>query len=221
VLRAACAERYCGTDPVTDLAAVVRARHDGPALLDTLVTLSIADPRYRAVPRALHDARAGRPERLDRLIAAVRRGDQAPASFLSQGLHDSSLCEDYPQPWGGPAVPVAKRVAAIRRAAAKLTPADVYPFDRATATGNGELITCEHWPPVPARATAPRQDLPAVPVLLLAGDRDLSTPLAWAQSEARHAPRGELVVIPGDGHSNQLRAGRAPGRRALARFLQG
>ena len=95
---------------------MIRARHDGPALLDTLVTLSIADPAYRAVPRALAEARAGRPQRLDRLVAAVHRGDAVPATFLSQGLHDSTLCEDYPQPWGGPNVPVPQRLRTMRRA---------------------------------------------------------------------------------------------------------
>jgi pimeloyl-ACP methyl ester carboxylesterase len=39
-----------------------------------------------------------------------------------------------------------------------------------------------------------------VPVLLLNGDRDLSTPLAWARQEAAKAPDGHLVVIPGVGH---------------------
>jgi pimeloyl-ACP methyl ester carboxylesterase len=221
VLRSACAQRHCGSDPVADLAAVVKARHDGPALLDTLVTLSIADPDFRALPRALSEARAGKPRRLDRLVAAVHRGDAVPATFLSQGLHDSTLCEDFLQPWGGPSVPVAQRLATMRRAAAHLTPSGVYPFDIATATGNGELVTCENWPPVPVRASAPRQDLPNVPVLLLAGDRDLSTPLQWPQSELRHAPNGKLVVVHGAGHSVQLRARNPAGRRALVRFLQG
>jgi pimeloyl-ACP methyl ester carboxylesterase len=219
VLRAACAARHCGSHPVADLAAVIRARYDGPQLLDTLVTLSIADPDFRAVPRALSDARAGRPQRLDRLMAAVRRGDALPATFLSQGLHDSTLCEDYLQPWGGPAVPVVARKQAIRRAAGQLMPADVYPFDLATATGNGELITCENWPPVSVEATAPGQDLPNVPVLLLAGDRDLSTPMVWAQGEAGHAQRGRLVVVHGAGHSVQLRAKNPAGRKALIKFL--
>jgi len=173
------------------------------------------------VPRALSEARAGRPQRLDRLVAAVHRGDSLPATFLSQGLHDSTLCEDYPQPWGGPAVAVPQRLAAIRSAAHKLTSAGVYPFDLATATGNGELVTCENWPPVSVHATAPRQALPNVPVLLLAGDRDLSTPMVWAQGEAGHAKHGRLVVVHGAGHSVQLRAKNPAGRRALVRFLQG
>lgn len=220
VLRSACAERHCGTDPVADLAAVVRRRHDGPALLDALVTLSVVDPDYRAVPRALRDARAGRPARLDRLVARAHRGDSVPAQVLSQGLHASTLCEDFAQPWGGPSVPIAARVAAIRRAAADLEPADVAPFDRATATGNGELLTCERWPPLPVAVSPSRQDLPAVPTLLLAGDRDLSTPLVWAQGEARHAPNGRLVVVHGAGHSVQSRRRGPTGVDAAVRFLQ-
>jgi pimeloyl-ACP methyl ester carboxylesterase len=221
VLRSACRQEHCGSDPVADLAAVVRKRHDGPALLDMLVTLSIADPDYRAVPRALADARAGQPARLDRLLAGTHRGDRLPASFLSSGLHASTLCADYPFPWGGPGTPLAARKAAIGRAAtAALGPATVAPFDRATATGNGELLTCENWPPEPLRLPTVPRELPNIPVLLLNGDRDLSTPLVWAQEEARAAPDGRLVVARGDGHSVQLRAKDPAARAALARFLQ-
>ena len=113
------------------------------------------------------------------------------------------------------------RVAVIRHAAARLTPADVYPFDRATATGNGELVTCVHWPPEPVTPPRPTGPLPRVPVLLLAGDRDLSTPLAWARDELRHAPLGRLMVVQGAGHSVQSRAKNAAGRIAVERFLHG
>jgi pimeloyl-ACP methyl ester carboxylesterase len=57
-----------------------------------------------------------------------------------------------------------------------------------------------------------------VPVLLLGGSRDLSTPLAWTRAEAALAPRGRLVVVRRAGHGVQLRARAASGRRALARF---
>src|SRR6266545_505733 len=65
---------FSTADPAGDLAAVVRARHDGAELLDTLVTLSVADPTFTGVPEALHEARQGQPARLDRLVAAVRQG---------------------------------------------------------------------------------------------------------------------------------------------------
>ncbi len=221
VLRSACADLRCTTDPARDLAAVVRSRHDGPALLDTLVTISIFDPRFRAVPGALMAARAGRPAALDRLVAAVHRGSRVPARILSQGLHTSAVCEDFPRPWGGPAVPVARRKPAIEAAAARLTPSRPWPFDRATVLGNGELLTCERWPPVAVTPPVATGSLPNVPVLLLAGDRDLSTPLAWPEDELRHAPGGQLVVVHGAGHSVQLRSKSPVGHRAVTRFLHG
>jgi pimeloyl-ACP methyl ester carboxylesterase len=222
VLRAVCQQRSCASDPADDLAAVVRSRGDGPELLDTLVTLSVVDPSFPGVPEALRAARRGQPVQLDRLVTAVRQGSAASAAELSQGLHASTLCVDIPAPWGSSSTPVRGRAAALRRAAAQLPAAELFPFDRATASGNGIAQTCLAWPPTPSPpAPAPNAKLPPVPTLLLAGDRDLSTPLAWAQSEARLAPRGRLVVIPGSGHSVQSRASSELARRAVTDFLAG
>jgi pimeloyl-ACP methyl ester carboxylesterase len=221
VLRAACRQQGCASDPAEDLAAVVRQRRDGPALLDTLVALSIVDPSFGGVPAALHAARQGRPLQLDRLVAAVRRGQQAPAEALSQGLHASTLCTDMRAPWGDSAAPLAGRAAALQRVISGLSPDQVWPFDRATAAGNGIMQTCLRWPPTPAPAAPPGGGLPPVPVLLLAGDHDLSTPLEWAREEAVHAPRGNLVVVAGAGHSVQSRASSDTARQALQRFLAG
>jgi pimeloyl-ACP methyl ester carboxylesterase len=58
-----------------------------------------------------------------------------------------------------------------------------------------------------------------VPVLLLAGGHDLSTPLAGARAEAALAPDGHLVVVPGAGHSVQLRAAGNLAQAVVARFL--
>src|SRR5690242_5730660 len=59
VLRAVCAARHCGFDPAADLATVVRRDHDGPALLDMLVSMSVGAPAFPGVPDALHQAAAG------------------------------------------------------------------------------------------------------------------------------------------------------------------
>ena len=71
----------------------------------------------------------------------------------------------------------------------------IWPFTQAVASANGIVRTCLYWPREAAPAV-PRGKLPAVPTLLLAGDRDLSTPLEWARQEAALAPRGTLIVVP-------------------------
>jgi len=55
----------------------------------------------------------------------------------------------------------------------------------------------------------------------LAGDRDLSTPLAWAQEEAASAPLAKLVIVHGAAHSIQAREPGDQGRQALYGFLLG
>ena len=146
----------------------------------------------------------------------MRRAQRAPAQVLSQGLHAATLCADTRSPWGGAGAPLAGREAALKRAAARTDPA---PYDRATVVGNGYAQLCLRWPPTPAPAAPRTGDLPPVPTLLLAGDRDLSTPLPWAREQAAHTPQGRLVVVHGAGHSVQSRAPRGEGRRAVQRFL--
>jgi pimeloyl-ACP methyl ester carboxylesterase len=223
VLRDACAAQGCGSDPASDLAAVVRRYHDGPALLDMLVALSVGDPSFPGVPAALHAAAAGHPDALNALVARVHAADSATAGELSQGLHASTLCADMPMPWGGLGTPLAARPAALARAVARLTTAQTWPFDRATAAGNGFIQTCLYWPPAAAppggAVPAPHAELPSVPVLLLAGGHDLSTPLAGARAQAALAPGGHLFVVPTAGHSVQSRAAGNPAQAELARFL--
>ncbi len=203
-----------------DLAAEVRAHRDGPALLDTLVALSIGRPSFTGAVRALHAARAGDRAPLARLLAAVRRAQRAPRRFFSAGLHAATLCADLRTPWEDAAAPAAARAAAVERAAARLDPG---PFDRATITGNGWIRTCELWP-APRRPgrLAPADDgtLPDVPALLLAGDRDLSTPMSWPRRQLARSPGGRLMVIRGSGHAVQSQPAGAPARRAVIRFLR-
>jgi pimeloyl-ACP methyl ester carboxylesterase len=85
---------------------------------------------------------------------------------------------------------------------------------------NGFIQTCLNWPPSPAPSPAsPHAELPRIPVLLLAGGHDLSTPLAGARAQAALAPDGHLFVVPTAGHSVQNRAAGDPAAAELARFL--
>jgi pimeloyl-ACP methyl ester carboxylesterase len=223
VLRSVCAAQRCGWDPARDLADVVRARHNGPALMNALVAESVALPAFPGVLQALHAARAGRSGPLDALLNGVRVGEAASADELSQGLHESTLCLDLAPPWD-PAISTRGRAALLARLAGNLGPAAVFPYDRATAAGNGLAQGCVQWPatsPPSVSEGDPSGALPPVPTLLLSGERDLSTPLAWARAEAAHAPDGRLVAVPGAGHSVQLRARDPAVRALLAQFLGG
>ena len=219
VLRDVCAAQRCGFDPASDLATVVRRYHDGPALLDMLVALSVGDPSFPGVPAALHAAAAGHPDALTALMARVRTADAATAGELSQGLHASALCADMPMPWSGPDAPLADRPAALARAVDRLTPAQVWPFDRATAAGNGFIQTCRTAAlprPVP-RNSACRAATDSRPA---AGRRARPLdPAGRARAQAALAPHGRLFVVPTAGHSVKNRAAGDPAQADVARFL--
>ncbi len=200
-----------------DLAAVIRRYHNGIQLLDALVTLSVFDPTYRStfdVPGLLRSARQGNRSEMTVMIDGIRAAEFATkASDLSQGLHASSLCEDWLWPWGNSAAPLAGRKAALDRHAARLPKSALGPFERSTVTGNGIMQQCLYWPPTPATPQPPPGAKIQAPALVLAGDRDLSTPLPWPRAELRLLTHGRLVMIPGIGHSTQ----RSPQAQAAVR----
>ena len=210
----------CGDACVGDLAAVIARLHDGPRLFDALTLLSVVDPTFTSafdVARILREAHGGSTSSLEYLLETVRRWQETPATLLDQGLHASALCADWRYPWGSSAAALAGREEKLRAAVAKLRPAELHPFDAATALGNGFVRQCLPWSPTPP-TPLPHGKL-LVPTLLVNGDHDLSTPLQWARDELKLAPRGRLVVVPGGGHSVQSRAVSDAGRQAVADFL--
>jgi pimeloyl-ACP methyl ester carboxylesterase len=223
VLRTACEEQSCGYDPAQELADVVRRHGNGVGVFDLLVIASISDPRLRGtsyypVLKLLHQAAQGDVGPLNQAIDDLR-SDPAPAGEFSSGLHAATLCADQADlPWRDPAAPTAGRPGAVQEAVAALPADAVWPFTPQDAGGQGLVQTCVPWPPTRQNPEPPHRTL-TMPVLLLAGDRDLSTPLAWAQEQAAMTPKGELVVVEGMGHSIQ---GRHPvGDAAVRRFLLG
>jgi pimeloyl-ACP methyl ester carboxylesterase len=191
------APRVLGHAATRDLATVVARRHNGPQMLDMLTGLSIGKPHLAVAVGALRQAAAGDMGPLNRLSAGVLRAERAyKATDLSQGLHAATLCAD-----AGPIQPGKA----------------VYPYDEETATGNGVVRQCQFWPPAGPAPQLPA-DLPDVPTLLLAGTKDLSTPLEDARAEAAHAPGGKLIVVPGAGHSVQSQEPPQV-KKALAAFL--
>jgi len=221
VLRSACAQQRCHWDPVRDAHVLIDRYHDGPQLLNALVAESVAVPSFSEVLVPMHEAADGHPQALDRFLAAVPGYESAAANELSQGLHESTLCLDLAVPWN-PDASTSERALALQRAVHRTPARSLYPFSRATAYGNGLAQGCLHWPPT-ARPTVydgrPSDDLPPVPVLVLAGGRDLSTPLAWAHEETAKAPDSELVIVPRAGHSIQTHVHTPAMHRILTQFL--
>lgn len=221
VLRMVCARTRCGSDPAADLAVVIQARHDGPQLLDVLSGLTDGAPRLTGLPAAVEEAARGDSAALDAIITAETRNHATSAEQFSQGLHTATVCEDWTWPWGSADTPAHGRAAAVARAVTALPDSAVFPYDRVTAAGSAPVTSCEQWPRTPVPALPSGTDLPPVPTLLLAGDHDLITPLAWIQHEATLAPRGHLVVIAGSGHITQNNGNPPAGRAAVTMFLTG
>lgn len=223
VLRDACAQQGCRWDPGQDVRRLVASDHDGPQLLNALVAESVVVPSFSELLGPVHAAAVGHPRALHRFLAALPSYESVPAGELSQGLHESTLCLDLAVPWN-PGGSAGERTRTLKRAVDRLSARSLFPFDRATAYGNGLAQGCLQWPPTEPPAVYdgdPSAELPRVPVLLLAGERDLSTPLSWAREEAAKAPDGKLVIVPGAGHSVQTRAHNPAMRTILIRFLAG
>jgi len=216
-------------DPVGDLRRLVTRTNrrpirgrgvtiDGPSLFDSITTLtSFQQPTFVLFPRLVREALAGRPDRLLRLTAALRDENAAPADALSMGLHTATECADFRFPWASADAPPAQRRAALDQATREL-PADLGPFDRATAAGNGVIVTCLRWPHTTVAPPPEPGPLPPVPTLLLAGSWDLSTPLAAARAESRRSTTAQLVVLPQLGHATVLQRCTGP---AVKRFFAG
>jgi pimeloyl-ACP methyl ester carboxylesterase len=231
VLRDACTTApACGFDPAEDLAWVVRHRSDadGVRIFDTIVSYEFVDPTYRDLNPpgypaghgdlvgALHAARLGDPSRLTTIMTDLASGGDPVASY-SAGLHIDAICSDGAFPWGRSDAPVATRRARLDRALRRMPASAFWPYTRATSAGSGFVQECLRWRSRPS-ADAPAR-LPDVPVLLLNGDHDLSTPLEWAREEARHAPDARLVIVRGASHSIQNRERGHAGRDAVIAFL--
>ena len=217
VLRQACLQQHCGYDPAAELASVIARYGNGVRLFDILVILSIIDPHLTSqqiafLPR-LHQAATGNPGPLRSLITGFYSGPPVRPQDYSSGLHAATLCADLKDmPWGTAAAPPSTRTAALQRAIQQIPASATWPFPTSTAAGQGIIAECRYWPPARPDADPPRRTL-TMPVLLLAGALDLSTPLPWAQAEAAQIPHGQLVVIAGSGHATQLAS---PGGAAAA-----
>lgn len=216
VLEEICQERVCSSDPVRDLELTLQRRNDEIAIFNLLLALSAYDTEFPEVPEALAAAARGNDQALNELLERYRWLHEENANELSQGTHLAALCADQISPWGDSLTPFAEREAWKTSFLNSDQAARYAPFSLAVVAGIGTVANCQHWPPVAPSAVVRDGTLPAVPVLLLAGGRDLITPVAEAELQLAHTPSGRLVVVPDAGHDVQ---DHDDGQANLAEFL--
>ena len=222
-LRALCRGGHCAWSPdvAADLAALVDRMQRGPIrgrVIDRngrprtrrltrldLFSILLAgdfDPLLRAAfPGHVRAALQGDPTPLLRLRRRALEVDAVPPPNprpFSTALYAATTCEEASLPWdrSTPPDPAERHRQAAARAAG-IAESEFEPFDRATALASDTLDLCERWPNAPLAPDFGSGPLPDVPVLLLAGEDDLRTPVESAQRvggtlpsvESRGGPR--------------------------------
>jgi pimeloyl-ACP methyl ester carboxylesterase len=226
VLADACSkDPDCTTDPVADLAWLVRnGEIDGNPINGTnfieslaIISLSAVNPSFQGLPDLLHQARNGDTAPLKDLFQQLTSRD-APYDQLSAGLHMATFCSDLRFPWGTSATALDERQAALDKAVRRLDPADLYPYNAATARNMLAIEGCLNWLPAKPSSYPELQRL-LPPTLILHGTNDLFCPVEWAQWTKEHSERAKLVVIPGGGHSIQSSRTDPTGKDEVKAFL--
>jgi pimeloyl-ACP methyl ester carboxylesterase len=151
------------------------------------------------LPAAVQAARAGDPQPLLRLALLETLGGTEPAADLSVALYLATVCRDGPFPWQSDTA-LSDRPALAQAALAALPTGSFGPFGT-WASGLSNVDTCVTWPSPSGGDTLGAGPLPDVPVLALSGGLDLRTPTAGAAAVVALFPHGQLLVVPGVGHS--------------------
>ena len=148
-----------------------------------------------SLPAVTRAALSGRTAPLERMAALIA-GE--PPADVNRGVFLATTCNDGPFPWN-PDTPVARRPAALAHAVAALAPASLGRFGSWAAVSSA--LACLDWPGPTGGSDSETRPLPNVPVLVLAGDRDVRTPLRTGKAVANRFRQGRLLVVPGIGHT--------------------
>jgi hypothetical protein len=197
----------------------VTARVDGLELLTILLDADLNPGLAAELPAVVKAARGGNTQPLLRL-AWLHDGGAAEASIdLSFALYAATVCRDGPFPWAAD-TPVADRPALEQAALASLPAGSFGPFG-AWAARFGNADFCLQWPSPAGGAALGAGPLPNVPVLAVSGGFDMRTPTAGAQSVVSRFPQGQLLVVPGIGHSTVNADFSACAARAVRSWMTG
>jgi pimeloyl-ACP methyl ester carboxylesterase len=196
-----------------------RVRVDGVTFLGVVVDTDLNPGLAAELPAAVRAALRGVPRPLLRIIALDQQSSSITSKDLSFGLLAATNCADGRFPWQ-PDTPVDQRQALLNAARAALPPGATGPFGH-WATDIGTAALCIRWPSPSGGTPLGPGPLPDVPVLILAGDRDLRTPVANALALAPRFPHASVTIVPGVGHSVQSADYTGCANGAIATWLSG
>ena len=151
------------------------------------------------LPAAVRAAKQGNPQPLLRLDEIASESSAGPTADISEALYLATTCHDGSFPWQ-PGMSTADRETGLQAALAAAPDTLLGPFGP-WALEIGTASTCVGWPTAVGGASLDPHPLPDVPVLALSGGLDLRTPTSWAASVIAQFPHGQLLVVPGVGHS--------------------
>ena len=171
----------------------------GDQLASLFPTLLGTPSTYALAPALIADLEK---RETGRLLALV--GDVLPSIQPEHGLHYSIICHDLYQPVNEETL----------NAAATDLPAV---FVRGGRRENEAVSAmCAAWPPGDGLESAP---LPRdIPTLILVGELDMGTPLAWGERLTQQFDHSTLALVPGVGHS-VLQGGDCPNSVMLSFLL--
>lgn len=177
---------------------------DETALASTVYKLASSHVElFGGLPSALRLAVRGDTAPLVGLAEKARplSGSAARGEPFSLPMYATVTCNDYPALWDRGA-PVRERLRQYEARVERLNPRDYRPFSpRAWIGGIVDLGDfCVRWPERAAPARYGHGRMPHVPVLVLSGELDLSTPTEEGFQAAAQYHGARVIEIPSSGH---------------------
>jgi pimeloyl-ACP methyl ester carboxylesterase len=204
-----------------------RVRLTGSGLAQLLYDATYVFSIYRDFPAALGSFRSGDPVPLLRLAAEdlVSLWSTSDPSYYSEGAYAAVACHDYPTIWDRSA-PVPERRRQLEEATQALAPDAFAPFPNDVWLPffyEDQLVRgCIRWPdlgpgdhPTPTIGTHP--DLP---VLVLSGELDVTTPLVNGRDAAAAWPNATFVLVANEIHVTALYDYERCASRIVRRFVR-
>jgi pimeloyl-ACP methyl ester carboxylesterase len=190
---------------------------NGEDLISLMIDADLSPGLAAEAPAAVHAALLGQSRPLLRLYDLDLGTSALSAEDLSFGLYAATSCADGRFPFAPDTPPAARR--AILDATIAALPATGGFGKWAARTGSAYF--CEQWPTPAGNTPLGPGPLPNVPVLAVNGGFDLRTPVANAVAVISQFPKGQLVIVPGVGHSTTSADFSGCAAEAVRRFVTG